>query len=121
MQVQIATPGLTVNTLKHMEFASLASFNGGDIGVFWSEPGDQSPWEMHPDCDELLQVICGEIEVEVLPHTGGDGVRRRIGAGGIIVIPKGCWHRQRILEETQELYVTPGTSLHSTADDPRIE
>lgn len=114
-------PVRVVRGLKEMVFEKLADFDGGQLGVFWSESGGPSPWEMHPDCDELLQVLEGEVEVEVLPAEGGPSEKTRVPAGSVIVVPRGCWHRQNLLARTRELYLTPGQSLHSTADDPRVE
>lgn len=76
---------------------------------------------MHPECDELLQVIEGEIDVEILPVDGGSGSTNRVPAGWFIVIPQGCWHRQTLLATTRELYLTPGPTAHSDAPDPRLE
>ena len=101
-------PSAVADGLAEMEFRELARFDAGHAGVFWSEAGGPSPWEMHPDCDEMLHVLEGEIEVEVLP------------AGSFLVVPRGCWHRQTLLARTKELYLTPGRSLHSTDADPRI-
>jgi mannose-6-phosphate isomerase-like protein (cupin superfamily) len=112
-------PAAVADGLAEMEFRELARFDDGHAGVFWSGPGGPSPWEMHPDCDELLQVLEGEIEVEVLPRDGGAGVKTRVASGSFLVVPRGCWHRQTLLARTQELYLTPGRSLHSTERDPR--
>ena len=112
-------PAAVADTLAEMEFRELARFGDGHAGVFWSEAGGPSPWEMHPDCDEMLQVLEGEIEIEVLPPDRGAGVKTRLGAGAFFVVPRGCWHRQTMLARTKELYLTPGRSLHSTARDPR--
>lgn len=114
-------PSAIAAKLGEMEFREIARFDAGQVGVFWSEAGGPSPWEMHPDCDEMLQVLEGAIDLEVLPTSGaGDvGVTTRIAAGSFFVVPRGCWHRQTILERTQELYLTPGASKYSTAADPR--
>ena len=114
-------PGSVADELREMEFKTLASFDDGHAGVFWSEAGGPSPWEMHPECDEMLQVLEGEIEVEVLPQDGRPGEKTRVPAGSFFVVTRGCWHRQNLLARTKELYLTPGPSLHSTADDPRTE
>ena len=113
-------PLRVAKNLAEMEFHELATFNAGHVGVFWSEAGGPSPWEMHPDCNEMLQVLEGEIEVEVLPAGGGPGLRTRVLAGSFCVIPQGCWHRQRLLERSKELYLTPGSTRHSNAEDPRV-
>ncbi len=112
-------PSAISETLDEMEFRTLSSFGDGHVGVFWSEAGGPSPWEMHPDCDELLQVIEGEIEVEILPLEGGAAEVERVDAGAIIVVPRGCWHRQNILTRTKEMYLTLGRTHHSSDPDPR--
>jgi mannose-6-phosphate isomerase-like protein (cupin superfamily) len=112
-------PSAVADSLAEMDFRQLARFDAGHAGVFWSEAGGPSPWEMHPDCDEMLQVLEGEIEVEVLPEDGGAGVKTLVAAGSFLVMPRGCWHRQNLLARTKELYLTPGRSLQSTASDQR--
>lgn len=101
-----------------MDFRTLSDFGAGQLGVFRSAAGGPSPWEMHPECDELLQVLEGEIELEILPPTGA-AERRVVGAGELIVVPQGRWHRQTLRVATVELYLTPGPTEHSTAEDPR--
>lgn len=120
MELTTFDPSALLNSAGEMEFSNLAQFNEGEVGAFWTNPGAMSPWEMHPDCDELLHVLEGKIEVEVLPLGSGEGVSKILEAGTFIVIPKGCWHRQQMLERTKELYLTPGPTLHSDADDPRL-
>ncbi len=113
-------PQAIADTLKEMEFATLTAFNEGGVGVFWSEAGGPSPWEMHPDCEEMLYVLEGEIEVEILPRAGGTGEKTVVPSGSFIVIPRGCWHRQDMLARTKELYLTPGSTEMSHALDPRL-
>ena len=104
-----------------MEFRELCRFDDGHAGVFWSVAGGPSPWEMHPDCDEMLQVLEGEIEIEVLPAEGGPGVKTRVGSGCLVVVPRGCWHRQYLTQRTKEFYLTPCRTLHSQDADPHGE
>jgi len=119
MQLTTFDPIAISDELAEMEFHNLTSFNEGGAGVFWSEPGGPSPWEMHPDCDEMLQVLDGEIEVEVLPSGGGTETKVKVRSGTFVVVPRGCWHRQRILAKTKEFYLTPGQTLRSSSEDPR--
>ena len=83
-------PSAVADGLAEMEFRQLAQFDAGHAGVFWSEAGGPSSWEMHPGCDEMLQVLEGEIEVEVLPEGGEAGVKTRVSAGSFFVVPRGC-------------------------------
>jgi len=119
MEVSIFNPAVALDNTAEMQFLELADFGPGSAGAFWSQAGGQSPWEMHPDCDELLQIIEGEIEVEVLPVGNGDSHVFSVPAGSSIVIPQGCWHRQTIMQKTRQFYLTPGQTFHSTAEDPR--
>jgi mannose-6-phosphate isomerase-like protein (cupin superfamily) len=118
-ELKAHNPAVVADGLAAMEFCELAPFDDGHAGVFWSEAGGPSPWEMHPDCDEMLQVLEGEIEIEVLPEGGEPPVTTRVSSGSFFVVPRGCWHRQNLLVRTKELYLTPGRSLHSTDADPR--
>ena len=121
MKVEVVNPSLRLDNAEEMEFLDLPNFDSGGTGAFWANPGGQSPWEMHPDCDELLHIIEGKVEVEILPIEPGKGNFFVLTAGEFIVVPKGCWHRQSILERTKEYYITPGPTLHSTSVDPRIK
>lgn len=119
--LSVFAPARVAESLDEMDFRALADFDDGNVGVFWSEAGGPSPWEMHPECDELLHVLEGEIEVEVLPQDGGPPQRARVATGEMIVVPRGCWHRQDLLVRSRELYLTPGPTQHSNAADPRDE
>ena len=118
--MQVFNPNHIVTQLDEMEFHELDAFNEGGSGVFWALASDWSPWEMHPDCEELLHVIEGEITLEVLPFEGDDKTRHSIKTGDFITIPRGLWHRQKIRCKTKEYYLTPGKTLHSHEADPRI-
>jgi mannose-6-phosphate isomerase-like protein (cupin superfamily) len=114
-------PSAMADQLDEMEFRELAKFGDGAAGVFWSEAGGPSPWEMHPDCDEMLHILNGEVEIEVLPADGSQGIKTRVQRGSFFVVPRGCWHRQYLVERTKEFYLTPGRTLHSQSPDPRTD
>ena len=57
--MEVCNPGELVSSPAEMEFATLAQFDTGHVGVFWSEAGGPGPWEMHPGGDELLYVLEG--------------------------------------------------------------
>ena len=112
--------GKTLAGLGEMNFAELEKFNDGHVGVFWTEGGPgSSPWELHPDTDELLHILEGEALITVLTDDGS--VETRVAAGSLFVVPRGCWHKQQMPVRTCELYLTPGRTEHSTAEDPRKE
>lgn len=118
---QLFNPGEQVAALAEMEFSTLASFDTGEVGVFWSEAGGPGPWEMHPKADELLHVIDGCAEIEILPSDVVQAPDRiKVETGAFLVVPKGLWHRHNMLARSREMYLSPADTLHSHDDDPRL-
>lgn len=68
---------------------------GRGTGARWPESADvdyapsggTSPWERHPDTDELLYILEGRADVTIL-HDDGPVVTP-VGAGRVIVVPRG--------------------------------
>ena len=77
-----------------------------------------TPWERHPNGDELLHVLEGEVDITVLTEAGP--VRTTVRAGSIFVCPQGLWHRQFSRNGVTTLYATPMPSEISFAEDPRL-
>ncbi len=75
-----------------------------------------TPWEHHPDADELLYVLEGAVDVTVLTDDGA--VVTPVSAGSVFVVPRGLWHRQHARERAGLLFATGATDI-SWADDPR--
>ncbi|MGB0922572.1 MAG: cupin domain-containing protein [Alphaproteobacteria bacterium] len=103
--------------LPLMQFKTLSAFNDGTVGIFKAEAGI-SPWECHPQDDELLYVIDGAVTLTVLPKAG-PAQSTLVEKGAFFIVPKGLWHRHEIDDHLSELYLTPGPTEHSKADDPR--
>jgi len=79
----------------------------------------QTPWERHPDGDELLLALDGELDITTLTDDGP--VTRKLRAGEAFVCPQGLWHRQFAEKSVSMLYGTPvDSSENSDADDPRV-
>ncbi len=77
-----------------------------------------TPWERHPDGDEYLHVLDGEVDVTVLTADGPTHVP--VPAGSVFVCPRGLWHRQTPQTAATVLFATPtATTEASWADDPR--
>jgi mannose-6-phosphate isomerase-like protein (cupin superfamily) len=114
--MQAHDPQAVVASLGELEFRELAPFDRGTLGVYWAT-GGTSPWERHPDNDELLLILEGHADIEILTTDGP--VVTPVRTGCLIVVPRGLWHRHRLHGRVKELYLTPGPSEHSTADDPR--
>jgi PhnB protein len=115
-------PHLTITEATTGEDADAATRNVAKIGNLtlgvMSYTG-QTPWERHPDGDELLLVLDGELEVTALTDDGP--VKRTLRAGEAFVCPQGLWHRQYAEKSVSMLYGTPtATAEISVADDPRV-
>ena len=104
--------------LRELEFKQLAPFNKGTVGIFRTSAG-VSPWERHPEDDELLYVLDGDVEITVITVEGWRTAF--VSAGSVFIVPRGLWHRHTIREKLVELYVTPGETEHSTVTDPTSE
>ena len=100
-----------------LAFNQFVGFNGSGIGVFRADNPGAGPWEMHPDTDELLHILSGSVSVEVYDPAGNELVA--LGAGQLVVVPQGRWHRHVDAVELVEMFFTPGESLHS--EDPSAE
>jgi quercetin dioxygenase-like cupin family protein len=96
----------------------LASFNQCMVGLV--RYSGQPPWERHPDGDELLHVLEGEVDLTIL--TDGGSVRQTVSAGSVCIVPQGLWHRTFARSAVTLLYMTPAErNEHSFAEDPRRE
>jgi len=79
-----------------------------------------TPWERHPDGDELLHPLEGEVDVTVL--TDGGPAHVTVGAGSVFVCPRGLWHRQLPRPAVTMFFGTPTEHGEvSWAEDPRRE
>ncbi len=100
------------------EFVDLMTFNSHQLGA--SDITGVSPgWEMHPDTDELFYVLEGQFEITLLTQDGGSELHVA-NAGETMVVPTGLWHKPAAPEGAKFIYLTPGKTLHSDAEDPRL-
>ncbi len=68
--------------------------------------GDWKHWEMHPAGDEILFMLEGQATF-VLDLS--DGLKEiTLGAGRLLVIPKGVWHTAKVGEPARLLAITAG-------------
>ncbi|NMD56184.1 MULTISPECIES: cupin domain-containing protein [Tsukamurella] len=103
--------------LGPFDFHEIATFNDGALHMYFGDHLDASDWELHPDTDEFLMVLSGEVTVEILTTTGGE--RLRLGPGQFAIVPRGHWHRHLDIDNVVEMFYTPGDTVESTAADPR--
>jgi mannose-6-phosphate isomerase-like protein (cupin superfamily) len=111
----VATGTVTTAEEDAAAFPRLASYNDGAIYV--GRFSGQTPWERHPDADELLYVLEGAVEITLLAEGGPAQVS--VAAGSAFVVPRGLWHRQLAPKGVTLLAAVPDNSENSEADDPR--
>ena len=70
-------------------------------------------WEMHPQGDELVLVLAGE--VEFLFDRAGELQAQRVADGGLVVVPRGVWHTARVRRPARLLHVTMGAGTQHRA------
>jgi|GEM_PF-1116451 mannose-6-phosphate isomerase-like protein (cupin superfamily) len=116
--MRIHDPIAIAKNLAAFDFLELAPFNGEAFCMYYGDQLDQSDWELHPDTDELLMVLEGSVTVEILTAT--DRHVLPLTAGQVVVVPKAHWHRHRDVHDVVEMFFTPGTTLESSAEDPRV-
>lgn len=98
-------------------FATVARYRDG--GVFAGSFQGTSPWERHPNGDELVHVLAGATTLTVVTDDGPRILDMR--AGMLTVVPQGCWHRFESPDGVTVLTMTPQPTDHTTAEDPRRE
>lgn len=59
------------------------------MGKCYIDQGSANPRHYHPNCDEVLHVLDGDIEHSL------DGDTFRVSAGETLTIPMGCMHNAR--------------------------
>ena len=96
-------------------FAALADFSGG--GIFAGSFSGESPWERHPNGDELVHILDGAATITIIIDDEHQVFEMR--GGMLVVVPQGCWHRFNSREGVTVLTMTPQPTEHTTKEDPR--
>jgi mannose-6-phosphate isomerase-like protein (cupin superfamily) len=74
------------------------------------------PWELHTTGDELLYILAGSSSLTVRGPEGE--MLRNLRAGDLVVVPKGCWHRNDAPDGVTMLVVTPREGNQHRWEDP---
>jgi quercetin dioxygenase-like cupin family protein len=79
--------------------------DGMTVGIVTMAHDAPHGGEVHPDGDEILYVISGKVRVlgDSEPDTPVE-----LGPGEACIVPRGEWHRVKIVEPTQLIHMTPG-------------
>lgn len=86
--------------------AALAGFDAGWLISEFVCAEDWSNWEMHPDGDELVYLLDGDVEF-LLELPSGVASARLSGRAALLV-PRGTWHTAKMFAPSRLLFVTRG-------------
>ena len=98
-------------------FATLAPFRDGNI--FSAKFAGEGAWERHPNGDELVQIVDGATTLHFMTEDGLQSFA--LGAGMMVIVPQGMWHRFVSADGVTVMTATPKPTEHLTVDveDPR--
>ena len=65
--------------------------------------------EQHPDGDELIYVVLGRVRV-ITESSATESCE--VGPGEACIVPKGEWHRVRLVEPTRLIAITAGPNAN---------
>lgn len=99
----------------HLEWYVSAEIGNSEtmtVGKCVLNPGQANGRHLHPNCDEILQVIKGKIM-----HTVGDD-EFEMNEGDIVSIPTGLFHNARnIGDGVAELAISFSSAYRTTVDE----
>jgi mannose-6-phosphate isomerase-like protein (cupin superfamily) len=98
-------------------FRTLAPFRDGNI--FSARFSGAGAWERHPNGDELVHIVDGSTTLHLMTKEGPQSFA--LGAGMMVIVPQGTWHRFVSPDGVTVMTATPKPTEHLTIDveDPR--
>ena len=96
-------------------FRKLADYRDG--GLFAAHFSGSSGWERHPKGDEIVQILEGSTRFDIIVDDIVES--HELGAGALLVVPQGCWHRFTSEAGVKVMTATPQPTQHLHVDDPR--
>jgi mannose-6-phosphate isomerase-like protein (cupin superfamily) len=67
---------------------------------------DWGSWEMHPQGEEFVYLLDGDIEFQL--ETPEGVVAQRITGRGAVVVPRGVWHTAKVFRPSRLFFITMG-------------
>lgn len=83
----------------------------GRLVSMFESAADWQVWECHPDGEEMVIQIEGELVL--ILERGGAEVRVPLRPGEFVVVPKGVWHTADAPVPGRAIYITPGDGTQS--------
>lgn len=91
--------------------AELAAWGRGWLVSEFQFDSDWPNWEMHPEGDEIVYLLQGEVELVLELPTGRES--QRIVGRGAVVVSRGVWHTARTRTPCRMLHITMGQGTQS--------
>lgn len=104
---QLATPVKVTPSLYSDLDTRFNQFKQHSLVAMYTFENDWASWELHPNGDEMVMLIEGEITL-VLDTAEGEQSLQLSNAGDYIVIPQNTWHTARTNSLAKVLFITPG-------------
>lgn len=67
---------------------------------------DWANWEMHPEGDEFVYLLDGDVELLLELPSGVTSTR--LSGRAALIVPRGAWHTAKVLAPSRLLFVTRG-------------
>ena len=102
----------------YQELGEFPSFKGHHLIQKFDFESPWSTWEMHPEADEFVYLLSGDVEF-VVKAPGQEAVRIRVSEPGCyVMVPRGHWHTAEPREPTSMLFVTAGEGTRNEVEPP---
>ncbi len=88
---------------------TVREMDGTYLVTSFSFTEDWPHWEMHPEGEELIILLCGHMDL--ILNDGSDGPHQTATLnqpGQTFLMPRGTWHRAVVHNPTQAVFVTAG-------------
>jgi mannose-6-phosphate isomerase-like protein (cupin superfamily) len=91
--------------MRRADAARVAGQPGYLLGAFRME-SDSDHWEVHPNGDEIIQLLSGAVDF-IFREAGGE---RRVELRGqaTCIVPRGVWHRSVVHAPSEIMFTTFG-------------
>jgi len=85
---------------------ALSAFDHGWLITEYVCAEDWPNWEMHPQGDEFVYLLSGDVALILELPTGT--LEQRLTDRGAVVVPRGVWHTAKVFAPSRLLFVTRG-------------
>lgn len=94
---------------------NFAGFQGCELIAVHSFESDWASWEQHPNGDEVVVLLAGQVTFVLQKEEGEERVTLS-QSGQALIVPQGIWHTAKVSEPAQVLFITPGQGTEHRAD-----